>query len=497
MPTSELFDYEPVRRPRRSAVEELSAGHESWKPIPPRATDSQLKEHVTTTWRPTESDSTNEAEKVKAPRRVENYSVLKHGHGLSFLGLFLFTFLVYLRPYELFPSLFWLSKAAFWVALGTLVVFVPTQLGLENRLTIRTREVNAVLLFALAGLLSIPFALEPSRAYTAFVEYLKVFVMFVVMVNVVRTNTRLMMLVVLIILISCGLSIGAVHDYIDGNFALRGQRIAGLVGGLFSNPNDLALHLVTFAPISLALVLGTRGLIKKLLFLLATVLMVTGVVATFSRGGFIGLAAVVFFLAWKLASQHRILVFAGGLLLIAVLFIAPSDYRSRLATTNDDSAVARIDDLKRSVLIAVHHPVFGVGMDNYILYSNSNHATHNAYTQVAAELGLPALAIYLFLLFATIKNLRKVETDSAPARKREPFYYLSIGMQASLIGFMVSSFFASVAYLWYLYYLIGYAVCVTRLFGARGQTQSDNQMAPVTPFKIFPNAEKYEPQATH
>src|SRR5690242_17667511 len=193
MPTSELFDYEPVRRPRRSAVEELSAGHESWKPVPRRATDSQLKEQATTTWRPTESDATKEAEKVKAPQRVENYSVLKHGHGLSFLGLFLFTFLVYLRPYELFPSLFWLSKAAFWVALGTLIVFVPTQLGLENRLTIRTREVNAVLLFALAGLLSIPLALEPSRAYTAFVEYLKVFVMFVVMVNVVRTNTRLMM----------------------------------------------------------------------------------------------------------------------------------------------------------------------------------------------------------------------------------------------------------------------------------------------------------------
>jgi O-antigen ligase len=260
----------------------------------------------------------------------------------------------------------------------------------------------------------------------------------------------------------------------------------------------LALHLVTFIPIGIALVLSTRGSIRKLLFLLATVVMVAGIVATFSRGGFIGLAAVILFLAWKLAAKHRILVFVGGVFLTtALFFVAPSDYRSRLATTNDDSATVRIDDLKRSVFVAIRHPLLGVGMDNYILYSNSNHATHNAYTQVAAELGLPALAIYLFLLFGTIKNLKKVETDSASARKHEPFYYLSIGMQASLIGFMVSSFFASVAYLWYLYYLIGYAVCVTRLFGAREQTQSDNQMTPVTPIKIFPNAEKYEPQATH
>jgi len=497
MPTSELFDYEPVRRSRRSTVEELATGHESWKPISRKISDSPPEELVSEKW-PTESKATHEADKAKAAQRIENYSLLKHGHGLSFLGLFLFTLLVYLRPYELFPSLSWLSKSAFWVALSTLVIFVPTQLGLENRLTIRTKEVNTVLLFALTGLLSIPFALDPSRAFDAFLEYLKVILMFVIMVNVVRTNKRLMTLVVLIMLISCGLSVGAFYDYIIGNLALRGQRIAGAVGGLFSNPNDLALHLVTFIPIGIALVLSTRSSIKKLLFLLASALMVTGIVATFSRGGFIGLAAVILFLAWKLAGRHRIFVFAGGVFLItALFFVAPSDYRSRLATTNDDSATVRIDDLKRSVFVAIRHPVFGVGMDNYILYSNSNHATHNAYTQVAAELGLPALAIYLFLLFGTIKNLKKVETDSASARKHEPFYYLSIGMQASLIGFMVSSFFASVAYLWYLYYLIGYAVCVTRLFGAREQTQSDNQMTPVTPIKIFPNAEKYEPQATH
>ena len=484
MPTSELFDYEPIRRPRRAAAEELTIGERSSRSVRRKESDSQGEEFPTRKWRPAEPDSTHEANKVTKQSIENSHPILKRGHGLSFLGLFLFTFLVYLRPYELFPSLSWLSKSAFWVALSTLVIFVPTQLGLENRLTIRTREVNLVLLLALAGVLSIPFALEPGRAYGAFVEYLKVLVMFVVMVNVVRTNTRLMILVVLILLISCGLSIGAQYDYITGNFALRGQRIAGAVGGLFSNPNDLALHLVTFAPISFALMLSTRSFIKKFLFLLATILLVIGTVATFSRGGFLGLAAVTLFLAWKLASRHRILVFVGGVLLIAsFLFVTPSDYRSRLATTSDDSATARIDDLKRSAFIALRHPVFGVGMDNYILYSNSNHASHNAYTQVAAEMGLPALAIYLLLLVSTIKNLKKVETRSAPNRKQQALYYLSVGLQASLIGFMVSSFFASVAYFWYLYYLIGYAVCVTRLFGTHAPAQSDYQMTPVTSYQ--------------
>ena len=40
-----------------------------------------------------------------------------------------------------------------------------------------------------------------------------------------------------------------------------------------------------------------------------------------------------------------------------------------------------------------------------------------------------------------------------PDRRR--FYYLSIGLQASLVRFMFASFFGAVAYQWYVYYLVG------------------------------------------
>src|ERR1700730_11166257 len=91
----------------------------------------------------------------------ENW-ILKKGHSLSFAGVFLFTALVYFRPYEYFPSLTWLSTSTFWVAITTLLIFLPTQLGLENRITARPREVNLVLLLLAAGALSIPLALNPS-----------------------------------------------------------------------------------------------------------------------------------------------------------------------------------------------------------------------------------------------------------------------------------------------------------------------------------------------
>ena len=80
---------------------------------------------------------------------------LRSAHAFTFAGLFLFTFVLFYRPYEYIPLP---TNLAFWFAILTLAVFVPSQLGAEGNLTARPREVNLVLLFVLTGLLSIPLA---------------------------------------------------------------------------------------------------------------------------------------------------------------------------------------------------------------------------------------------------------------------------------------------------------------------------------------------------
>ena len=77
---------------------------------------------------------------------------------------------------------------------------------------------------------------------------------------------------------------------------------------------------------------------------------------------------------------------------------APGGYGSRISNTGDESALARFDDLKRSIFIASRHPLTGVGIDNYILFSNKDKASHNAYTQVGSEMGLAAALIYLLFM---------------------------------------------------------------------------------------------------
>ena len=276
----------------------------------------------------------------------------------------------------------------------------------------------------------------------------------------------------LIVIASAVFSFAAINDYRLGKLAMHGVRIEGIIGGMFSNPNDLALHLVMMVPIAIGFSFASRGLLKKLVSFLQLSCLSEASSLRSHAEAFWGCSLQLLFGAWKLAPRNRVLVMCFlTAVALALMVTVPSTYRSRIATTEDDSAVARMDDLKRSVFVAVRHPLLGVGMENYILYSNANKATHNAYTQVAADLGLPALLIYVMLLVTTFKSLNEIQR--ATAIQKSHYFYLSVGLQASLIGYMVASFFASVAYLWYVYYLVGYCICLGRLHAIASENLSE------------------------
>jgi O-antigen ligase len=403
--------------------------------------------------------------------------IRRRGHTLSFALLFLFSVILYVRPYELIPALSSLNQMAFYVGILLLAVYFGSQLAIEGNLTARPKEINLILLLGVAAILSMPMAESPADAWKTFSEMLvKTMVIFVVIVNVVRTELRLKMLLLLVLGVSIYLSISAIGDYQAGNFATSPDqtpvlRIGGRIKGLFENSNDLALHLVTMIPIAVVLGLSGRNPLKKLVYFGVTALMVGAVIATFSRGGFIGLVAATFVLVRRLGKRNRVatttaLVFA----VILFLALAPGAFSSRLSTIFNSAAdlsgssSQRTEILKRSVAVALRYPVFGVGIGNFRHKSPRNLETHNAYTQVAAEMGLAAGVIYVLFLIHPIRRMRLIENESFQQPDRRRFYYLSIGLQASLVGFMFSSFFGAVAYQWYVYYLVAYAVCLHRLY---------------------------------
>lgn len=421
------------------------------------------------------------AENPVRPRR----RALKPGHALSYAGLFLFTIILYFRPYEYLSSGEWLMSSASWTAILTLIIFFPSQLALEGNLTERPREINLAALFCVAGLLSVPFAINPQEAWDTFNDtFIKAVLIFLVIVNAVRTERRLRGLFFLTLAVSCVISFNAVRDFAAGKVTVEGYRVAGSIGGMFGNPNDMALHLVTVLPIAVALAMSARSIIMKLVYWAVAALMVAGTTVTYSRGGFLGLICVVAVLAWKFGRRNRIAVMlvllVGGVLFMA---LAPGNYGLRLASIfvpgldPNGSRGARQDLLTRSVVVALRYPLFGVGMGNFHHRGLQEQVSHNAYTQVAAEMGLAACVIYVKFLISPLKRLRLIERLTLAPRKGSPHYYIAVGLQASIVGYMVTSFFASVAYHWYVYYLIGYAVCFRRLYEAAAGVDVEEALA--------------------
>ena len=397
---------------------------------------------------------------------------LKSGHSFSYIALFAFTLVLYARPSEFYPSPV-TASIALVIGIMTLAFFVPTQFALEGNLGAMLPEMKLILLFALLAVINVPLAMSPADAAQVFTTtFIRCVAIFIVMINVVSTPARLKGLLFLGVAAAIWLGFGAINDYRSGLLTVEGYRAAGRGTGIFGNTNDMALHLVTMFPIVAAAVFGSRNKLIKIASALCAILLVAAIVLSYSRGAFIGLIVILIFFALKLGNQNRVGMVVGLVMVtVAFLLFAPGGYGTRLLSIfvpsldPVQSADARRGELFRSLYVAIRHPFFGIGMGNYAgQMSLKGLVTHNSYTQVASEMGVFALACYIVFMVSPLRKLGQIVRETTSARHASQFFYLALGVEGALIGYMVSSFFLSVPYNWYVYYLVGYATCLRRIY---------------------------------
>ncbi len=395
----------------------------------------------------------------------------RNGHTLTFVGLYLFSIMVLFRPYELVTELGFLKSTAFYFAAATLAIFIPTQFATEGSLTILSTEVKAILALMFIALVTIPIAKDPATAWDQFNEpFIKAVLIFVVMVNVLRTRRRLINLMWLSFAMGIYLSYMAIDLYMKGEFAVEDYRVAVNIGGIFENPNDMALHFVIITPLAIALALASKSKFSRIIYFAMATLFVSANMVTFSRGGFLGLLASGMVLAWKLGRKYRLNVTIASVVIGgSMILLAPGNYGLRMLSIfipgldPVGSSDQRKELLERSILVTLRNP-WGIGIGNFPIVGVRNLVTHNAYTQVSAELGILGLIAYLIFMISPFRKLGAIERTLFAKDVNDWFFYLAIGLQASIVGYMVTSFFASVAYNWFIYYLIAYAVAFRRIY---------------------------------
>jgi O-antigen ligase len=285
-----------------------------------------------------------------------------------------------------------------------------------------------------------------------------------------------------------------------------------LAGGFSYDPNDIALVANVTLPLVYWYCVDKANKFRWLVALsLIPLLMV--IIRSGSRGGFLGLAAVVagmIFLGFhRVSPRLRRTSIVVATLAIASFPLLPGSYRERVATIfgeedyNMTSSSGRWEVWKRGLRYAITHPLTGVGIDNFRTAEGKLSglaeerqregrglkwsAAHNSFVQVFAELGLIAGMAFVVLIFKSTWHLM-VKIGKATRAQGPNADLLGPLLGVSMLAFAVSGFFLSFAYYDIAYILLALASAILlRMLGMPSRRgRRAGSAAPFAPTPRYP-----------
>lgn len=392
---------------------------------------------------------------------------------LPFTLLLLFLLVLYTRPQDLVPALRPL-RLPFLLGLGAAAAYAADTFGRGAPLARPIREVFLVGALLVLATASIPFSLWPGQSARLLIDVLfKVALAFLLVSHLVDTPARLRRITDVLVAAGVYLAVGAIYAFAAGQLGSYAGRAGGIVGGMFKDPNDLALTLVIMIALAGFRIVASRNAAARLLLAGAVALMLAGVFVTFSRGGLVALLAAAGVGVLRLARHGRGIAVAGlaGLALAAALLV-PEGYSERATSivTREDrtgSIEARLTTLRYGVEIVLENPVPGVGLGAFRIAEGAKHGgigkwneAHNTFLQVGAELGWAGLAVYVALAACALANARAAARRAAGEPRVAAMAH---GLETALVGFLVGAMFLSQAYTWHFYILLALTVAARRM----------------------------------
>jgi O-antigen ligase len=222
----------------------------------------------------------------------------------------------------------------------------------------------------------------------------------------------------------------------------------------FGNPNFLALLMVLMIFFCLPLLLYYRSRWLKLGLLGSLFGYFYVFLHCQSRGATLGLAGGLIVSCFL---QRRKLLFATiviSSITLGLTYLAPSSYLDRLNTIinyqQDKSATGRLDMWASSEAVIRDNPLLGVGPGNYEP-QHPGTSQHNAYLQVASEVGIPGFLVFISLLLSGFVGIIKVRWLLPYGQGDTLLRSLAGGLCSALVAIMIQGFFTGFGYREFVY----------------------------------------------
>jgi hypothetical protein len=251
------------------------------------------------------------------------------------------------------------------------------------------------------------------------------------------------------------------------------------------NSNDYAAYLIYVFPFVMFLLYSRNAkAIHKLLGLIVVPAGLYQILSTGSRGGLVAMAVMMLVVLWMSSTAVRLSILVGvPILALAALPFVPAQSLERMEslfksseqgprTEAAESRQARTLLLEESIRLTFQNPLLGVGPAQFQTSENDAakaagrkgmwHETHNTFTQVSSECGIPALIFFLCALATAFRSLFKLKRDDDPLISG-----LARIVLISMVGFSASIFFLSHAYDFPLIISCSLAITMLQLSGLR------------------------------
>ena len=417
--------------------------------------------------------------KAAARSRV---AAIRERYDWDYLWMIAFTAVLFFRPQDHFAALSPVHLAEL-TAIAGLVAMAARRMASGQPIARINPEVIGVLVLGAVILFTTPFSFWPGGSLALFSDvYVKIILVFALMVSTITTPKRLSQMTWLIIVICGYLSVRGIYDYMRGVNLIEGNRLRGAVGGFMENPNDLATNLIVFMAPALLILFQDNRLFRRLLAAGIVLVMAMAIVLTKSRAGFLGIGAMGLVAVYYAMRQRPSVVFALILAALVATPLMPESVWDRMASiTNPDqeqngSREQRIQLYRQGLQVFAENPLTGIGAGQFVNYDGDMmqarwRVTHNVWLQVAAELGIFGFCTFAFLVWRAFTACFAARRAIRGPTKRSPGVTTTLtpqeqnvidrnakGMLAGLAGWAVCALFASVAFNWTFYYVFALAV---------------------------------------
>lgn len=399
----------------------------------------------------------------------------------AFWLLCFYFFLEYVRPQTIYPALDVLP----WAQLTLLACTAAAVL--EGKIRFSVPLAGLLGAFGVVVLLSVFAAYDVSAVFARpdlFVNWLLVFFL---TVSIVDDEERFFVFVLLYFLWNLKMSQHAARSWAGVGFSFRDWGVAG-PSGWFHDSGEFAIQMAMFFPLSAYFLMHCWrkcGAVARLVLLAMPVTAAMAVIASSSRGAYLGLAAAVLVLLAQ-SRSWRTAALVGAMCLGAALMVPGEQWERFEQAGEDGTSQARLVYWGDGLEIMNRHPVLGVGYENWLSYYRDHYSErsrfgasqepHNIFIEAGAELGYSGLVAFVLLIAGTFSvNRRTRRLCGRLGPGGEFFERMAYGLDGALAAYLVAGFFVTVLY--YPFFWVNLAMTAALHVAARRRYRESRNRA--------------------